>query len=77
MANQVRRQLGSIPKEMRTDLWLSSNSDCRKICKIVYRVTRKRIKSKLLYQDDDVITLADKCIVVYYDYDKCNDAVLQ
>ena len=37
---------------------------CRKICKIVCRVPRKRVKSKFLYQDADVILLADKCIVV-------------
>ena len=37
---------------------------CRKTCKIVCRVPRKRVKSKLIYQSADVITLADKCIVV-------------
>ena len=37
---------------------------CRKICKIVCRVPRKRVKSKFLYQDADVILPADKCIVV-------------
>ena len=37
---------------------------CRKICKIVCRVPRKRVKSKFLYQDADVILFADKCIVV-------------
>ena len=37
---------------------------CRKICKIVCRVPRKRVKSKFFYQDADVIILADKCIVV-------------
>ena len=37
---------------------------CRKICKIVCRVSRKRVKSKFLYQDADVIPLADTCIVV-------------
>ena len=37
---------------------------CRKIYKIVCRVPRKRVKSKFLYQDADVILLADKCIVV-------------
>ena len=36
----------------------------RKICKIVCRVPRKRVKSKFLYQYADVITLVDKCIVV-------------
>ena len=35
---------------------------CRKICKIVCRVSRKRVKSKFLYQDADVIPFADKCI---------------
>ena len=47
---------------------------CRKICKIVCRVPRKRVKSKFLYQDADVILLADKCIVVrsfvHRNYDK-------
>ena len=43
---------------MRTDLWLSSTSDAEK------SVPRKRVKSKFLYQDADVILLADKCIVV-------------
>ena len=33
-------------------------------CKIVCRVPGKRIKSKFLYQDADVILPADKCIVV-------------
>ena len=37
---------------------------CRKICKIVWRVPRKRVMSKFLYQDVDVILFADKCIVV-------------
>ena len=37
---------------------------CRNICKIVCRVPGKRVKSKFLYQDTDVILLADKCIVV-------------
>ena len=37
---------------------------CRKIFKIVCRVPRKRVKSKFLYQDADVIFPADKCIVV-------------
>ena len=37
---------------------------CRKICKTVCRVPRKRVKSKFLYQDADVILLANKCIVV-------------
>ena len=37
---------------------------CRKICEIVCRVPRKRVKSKFLYQDADVILLADKCIFV-------------
>ena len=37
---------------------------CRKICKIVCRVPRKRVKSKFLYQDADVILLADNGIVV-------------
>ena len=37
---------------------------CRKICKIVCRVPGKRVKSKFLYQDADVILLADKYIVV-------------
>ena len=37
---------------------------CRKICEIVCRVSRKRVKSKFLYQDADVILLADKCLVV-------------
>ena len=37
---------------------------CRKNCKIVCRVPRKRVKSKFLYQDADVILLADKCIVI-------------
>ena len=45
---------------MRTDFWLSST----KICKIVCRVPRKRVKSKFLYQDADVILLADTCVVV-------------
>ena len=49
---------------MRTDLWLSSTFDAEKICKLVCRVPRKRVKSKFLYQDADVITLADKCILV-------------
>ena len=44
-----------IPKEVRTDL---------KICKIVCRVSRKYMKSKFLYQDVDVVSLADKGIVV-------------
>ena len=35
---------------------------CRKICKIVYRVSGKRVK--FLYQDADVVLPADKCIVV-------------
>ena len=47
---------------------------CRKICKIVCRVPKKRVKSKFLYQNADVILLADKCIVfrsfVCRDYDK-------
>ena len=47
---------------------------CRKICKIVCRVPRKRVKSKFLYQDADVILPADKCIVVrrfvHRNYDK-------
>ena len=47
---------------------------CRKICKIVCRVPRKRVKSKFLCQDADVIPLADKCIVarrfVCRNYDK-------
>ena len=30
-----------IPKEVRTDLWLSKTSDAEKICKIVCRVSRK------------------------------------
>ena len=37
---------------------------CRQICKIVCRVHGKRVKSKFLNQDADVILLADKCIVV-------------
>ena len=37
---------------------------CRKTCKIVCRVPRKRVKSKSLYQDADVVHLADKCIVI-------------
>ena len=37
---------------------------CRKICHMVWRVTRTRVKSKFLYQDADVIPLADKCIIV-------------
>ena len=36
----------------------------RKICKILCRVPRQRVKSKFLYQDANVILLADKCIVV-------------
>ena len=36
----------------------------RKICKIVCRVPRKRVKSKFLHQDADVILLSDICIVV-------------
>ena len=46
---------------------------CRKICKIVCRVPRKRVKSKFLYQDADAILLADKCIgrsFVCRNYDK-------
>ena len=37
---------------------------CSKICRIVCRVHRKRVKSKFLYEDADVILPADKCIVV-------------
>ena len=37
---------------------------CRKICKIVCRAPRKRVKSKFLYQDADVILPEHKCIVV-------------
>ena len=47
---------------------------CRKICKIVWRFPRMRVKSKFLYQDADVMLLADKCIVVrsfvFRNYDK-------
>ena len=37
---------------------------CRKICQIVYRVSRKRMKSKFLDQDVDVVSLANKGIVI-------------
>ena len=47
---------------------------CRKTCKFVRRVPRKRVKCKFLYQDADVVPLADKCIVgrsiVRWNYDK-------
>ena len=33
---------------------------CRKTCKIVCRVLRKRVKSKFLYEDADVVRLADQ-----------------
>ena len=36
----------------------------QKIFKIVYRVSRKRVKSKFLYQEADGILIVDKCIVV-------------
>ena len=57
MANRVRPHLDLL--QLRWEhFW------CRKICKIVCRVQRKRVKSKFLYQDADVILPADKCIVV-------------
>ena len=37
---------------------------CRKIHEIVCRVPREWVKSKFLWQDADVMSLADKCIVV-------------
>ena len=47
---------------------------CRKIREIVCRVPREWVKSKLLWQDADVMSLADKCRVVGCfvcgDYDK-------
>ena len=47
---------------------------CRKICKIVCRVSRKRVKPEFIYQDADVKLLAEKCIVVrsfvHRNYDK-------
>ena len=47
---------------------------CRKIREIVCRVPREWVKSKFLWQDADVMPLADKCIVVGCfvcgDYDK-------
>ena len=47
---------------------------CRKILEIVCRVPREWVKSKFLWQDADVMSLADKCIVVGCfvcgDYDK-------
>ena len=37
---------------------------CRKICQIVCRVSRKRMESKFLDQDVDVVSLANKSIVI-------------
>ena len=37
---------------------------CRKICKIVCRVSRKWMESKFLDQDVDVVSLANKGIVI-------------
>ena len=65
--------LVSIPNEVRTDLSLSSASDAKKIVDVCM-VPREWVKSKFLCQDADVMSLADKCIVigcfVCGDYDK-------
>ena len=66
--------LVSIPNEVRTDLWLSSTSDAEKSVRLYVGFPRERVKSKFLWQDADVMSLADKCIVVgcfvCWDYDK-------
>ena len=75
--------LVSIPNEVRTDLWLSSTSDTERSVRLYVGfpgselspgVPREWVKSKCLWQDADVISLADKCIVVGCfvcgDYDK-------
>ena len=63
MVNRVSSSsLVSIPKEVRTALSLSSTSDAENSVRLC--VGSKRVKSKFLYQDADVVTLADKCLVI-------------
>ena len=53
-----------IPKELRTDLWLFKTSDAEKFVRLCVGFQRSELSLKFLYQDADVIPLADKCVVV-------------
>ena len=67
------KSLVSIPNEVRTDLWLSGTSDAEKSARLYVGFQGSEL-SKFLCQDADVMSLADKCIVigcfVCGDYDK-------
>ena len=66
--------LVSIPNEVRTDLWLSSTSDAERSVRLYVGFPGNELSPSFLWQDADVMSLANKCIVVGCfvcgDYDK-------
>ena len=74
MANRVRRHLYLFKMKLGQTCGCPALLIQKKIYDIVCRVPRKQVKSKFLYQDADIIPLADKCIVfrsiVRRNYDK-------
>ena len=74
MANRVRRHLYLFQRKRGQICGCPALLIQTKTCNFVCRVPRKRVKSKVLYQDADVVHLADKCIVVisfvHRNYDK-------
>ena len=66
--------LVSIPNEVRTDLWLSSTSDAEKSVRLYVGFPGSELSPSSSDKITDVMSLADKCIVVgcfvCWDYDK-------